>query len=116
MSEVRGEETLSDPLREDEDVPRKLGIAALAYDTAIYGGTRVAVKSLAFLLVPLYAHFLSPSEFGVLELVLATMALIDVLIALPGTLARFFFDQDDRRGDGRSSRRTSPSKRPTRRS
>jgi O-antigen/teichoic acid export membrane protein len=96
MSEVRGEESLSDPLREDEDVPRKLGIAALAYDTAIYGGTRVAVKSLAFLLVPLYAHFLSPSEFGVLELVLATMALIDVLIALPGTLARFFFDQDDR--------------------
>ena len=97
MSEVRAEETLSDALREDEDeVPRKLGIAALAYDTAVYGGTRVAVKSLAFLLVPLYAHFLSPSEFGVLELVLATMALIDVFIALPGTLARFFFDKDDR--------------------
>jgi O-antigen/teichoic acid export membrane protein len=97
MSEVRAEETLSDALREDEDqIPRKLGIAALAYDTAIYGGTRVAVKSLTFLLVPLYAHFLSPSEFGVLELVLATMALIDVFIALPGTLARFFFDKDDR--------------------
>ena len=96
MSEVRAEETLSDALREDDDVPRQLGIAALAYDTAIYGGTRVAVKSLAFLLVPLYAHFLSPSEFGVLELVLATMALIDVFIALPGTLARFFFDKDDR--------------------
>ena len=97
MSEVQAEETFSDALREDEDeVPRKLGIAALAYDTAIYGGTRVAVKSLAFLLVPLYAHFLSPSEFGVLELVLATMALIDVFIALPGTLARFFFDKDDR--------------------
>jgi O-antigen/teichoic acid export membrane protein len=97
MSEVRAEEALSDPLREDEDeVPRKLGISALAYDTAIYGGTRVAVKSLAFLLVPLYAHFLTPSEFGVLELVLATMALIDVFIALPGTLARFFFDKDER--------------------
>jgi O-antigen/teichoic acid export membrane protein len=97
VSEVRAEETVSDALRDDEDeVPRRLGIAALAYDTAIYGGTRVAVKSLAFLLVPLYAHFLTPSEFGVLELVLATMALIDVFIALPGTLARFFFDKDDR--------------------
>jgi O-antigen/teichoic acid export membrane protein len=96
MSEVRAEETLSDALREDEDVPRRLGIAALAYDTAVYGGTRVAVKSLAFLLVPLYAHFLSLSDFGVLELVLATMALIDVFIALPGTLARYFFDKDDR--------------------
>jgi O-antigen/teichoic acid export membrane protein len=96
MSEVRAEEELSDALREDDDVPRRLGIGALAHDTAIYGGTRVAVKSLAFLLVPLYAHFLSPSEFGVLELVLATMALIDVFIALPGAFARFFFDKDDR--------------------
>jgi O-antigen/teichoic acid export membrane protein len=96
VSEVRAEEELSDALREDDDVPRRLGIGALAYDTAIYGGTRVAVKSLAFLLVPLYAHFLSPSEFGVLELVLATMALIDVFIALPGAFARFFFDKDDR--------------------
>jgi O-antigen/teichoic acid export membrane protein len=96
MSEVRGEEPLDDGLGTDDDVPRQLGIAALAYDTAIYGGTRVAAKSLAFLLVPLYAHFLTPSEFGVLELVLATMALIDVFIALPGTLARFYFDKDDR--------------------
>jgi O-antigen/teichoic acid export membrane protein len=97
VSEVRAEETLSDALRDDEDeVPRRLGIAALAYDSAIYGGTRFAIKSLTFLLVPLYAHFLSPSEFGVLELVLATMALIDVFIALPGTLARFFFDKDER--------------------
>jgi O-antigen/teichoic acid export membrane protein len=96
VSEVRAEEELSDALREDDDVPRRLGIGALAHDTAIYGGTRVAVKSLAFLLVPLYAHFLSPSEFGVLELVLATMALIDVFIALPGAFARFFFDKDDR--------------------
>jgi len=95
VSEVRAEEELSDALREDDDVPRRLGIGALAHDTAIYGGTRVAVKSLAFLLVPLYAHFLSPSEFGVLELVLATMALIDVFIALPGAFARFFFDKDD---------------------
>jgi len=97
MSELRGEETLSETLRDaDEDVPRRLGIAALAHDTAIYGGTRVAVKSLAFLLVPLYAHFLTRSEFGVLELVLATMALVDVFINLPGTLARFYFDKDDR--------------------
>jgi O-antigen/teichoic acid export membrane protein len=96
MSEVRAEETLSDALREDDDVPRRLGIAALAHDTAIYGGTRVVVKSLAFLLVPLYAHFLTLAEFGVLELVLATMALVDVFINLPGTLARFYFDKEDR--------------------
>jgi len=96
MSEVRAEETLRDSQREDDEVPRQLGVSALAQDAAIYGGTRVLVKSLAFLLVPLYAAFLSPSQFGVLELVLATTAFVDVFINLPGTLARFYFDQDER--------------------
>ena len=92
MSDVRAEERLEE---EDEGIPQRLGIAALAQDAAIYGGTRVLVKSLAFLLVPLYAHFLDPAEFGVLELVLATMALLDVFINLPGALARFYFDRDE---------------------
>ncbi len=73
------------------------GIGALARDAAIYGGTRVLLKSLAFLLVPLYAHFLAPAQFGRLELVLATVAFVDVLIAanMDGVFARFFFDRDD---------------------
>jgi O-antigen/teichoic acid export membrane protein len=95
VSELRAEETLRDAQREDEEPPRQLGIAALAQDTMIYGGTRVLLKSLAFLLVPLYAHFLSPSQFGRLELVLAVVALVDVFINLPGALARFYFDRDE---------------------
>ena len=96
MSELRTEE----PLREsgqDEGVPSRLGLGDLARDAAIYGGTRVLLKSLAFLLVPLYAHFLAPAEFGRLELVLATVAFVDVLIAanMDGVFARFFFDRDE---------------------
>jgi O-antigen/teichoic acid export membrane protein len=94
VSEVRAEERLRD---EDEGVPRRLGLGALAQDAAIYGGVRVFLKSLAFLLVPLYARFLTPAEFGVLELVLAFTALVDVFINLSGVLARFYFDRDDPR-------------------
>ena len=84
----------------------RLGISGAARRSrrrAIYGGTRALLKSLAFLLVPLYAHFLTPSEFGLLELVLATVALVDVLIAacMDGVFARFYFDRDDPPGDGR---------------
>jgi O-antigen/teichoic acid export membrane protein len=95
VTEVRAEETLEE--RADEAPPKQLGIAALARDTAIYGGTRVLVKSLTFLLVPLYAHFLTPSEFGIFELVLATVALVDVVISanLDGVLARFYYDRDE---------------------
>jgi len=97
VSEVRAEEGLQAEAREDEEVPRRLGLGALAHDAAIYGGVRVLLKSLAFLLVPLYARYLSPAEFGVLELILAFAAFIDVFINLSGVLARFYFDQDDSR-------------------
>ena len=94
MTEVRGESVEG---RADEAPPQRLGIADLARDTAIYGGTRVLLKSLTFLLVPLYAHYLSPSEFGVLELVLAAVALVDVVISanLDGVLSRFYFDREE---------------------
>jgi O-antigen/teichoic acid export membrane protein len=96
MSELRTEETLREA-PQDEGIPSRLGISALAQDAAIYGGTRVLLKSLAFLLVPLYAHFLALDEFGVLELVLATVAFVDVLVAanMDGVFARFFFERDD---------------------
>lgn len=94
MSEARIEEGRPEL---EEQVPRRLGLGALAQDAAIYGGTRVLLKSLAFLLVPLYAHFLAPAEFGRLELVLAAVAFVDVLIAanMDGVFARFYFDRDD---------------------
>lgn len=95
MSEVRAEETFREE-RQDEAPVRRLGIGALAQDTAIYGGARVLLKSLAFLLVPLYANYLTPAQFGVLELVLATIAIVDVMISanVDGVFARFYFDQD----------------------
>jgi O-antigen/teichoic acid export membrane protein len=85
----------AEPRRDYEQQRR--GIAALASDAAFYGGVRAILKSLAFLLVPLYAHFLAPAEFGRLELVLATVAVIDVLITagMDGVFARFYFDRDE---------------------
>ncbi|HJS69882.1 MAG TPA: oligosaccharide flippase family protein, partial [Gaiellaceae bacterium] len=99
MSEIRAEEQLRAEARaeDEDDVPRRLGIGALAHDAAIYGGVRVLLKSLAFLLVPLYARYLAPAEFGTLELILAFAAFVDVFINLSGVLARFYFDKDDAR-------------------
>lgn len=92
MTELRVEDE-----EKETEVPSRLGVAALAQDVAIYGATRVLLKSLAFILVPLYAHFLDPSDFGVLELVLATVAFVDVVLTanMDGVLARFYFDKDD---------------------
>ena len=82
----------------DDYASRRLGVAGLASDAVVYGGTRALLKSLSFLLVPLYAHFVAPAEFGRLELVLATVAIVDVLITagMDGVFARFYFDRDAR--------------------
>jgi O-antigen/teichoic acid export membrane protein len=82
----------------DAYASRRLGVAGLASDAVVYGGTRALLKSLSFLLVPLYAHFVAPVEFGRLELVLATVAIVDVLITagMDGVFARFYFDRDER--------------------
>jgi O-antigen/teichoic acid export membrane protein len=96
MTDVPVEDARGD--RRRDAGTRKTGVGGLAGDVAFYGATRVILKSLAFLLVPLYAHFLTPAEFGVLELVLAVAALVDVLIAagVDGVFARFYFDREDR--------------------
>lgn len=102
MSDTRVDEDLQDDedagRREPTDAQLRRGLGGLASDVAFYGTTRVFLKSLAFLLVPLYAHFLTPAEFGVLELVLAVAALVDVVIAanMDGVFARFYFDQEGR--------------------
>jgi O-antigen/teichoic acid export membrane protein len=83
--------------RRDDYASRRLGIGALASDAVVYGGTRALLKSLSFLLVPLYARFVTPAEFGRLAVVLALVAIVDVLISagMDGVFARFYFDRDE---------------------
>jgi len=96
VSEVRAERNiLEEDEREEAALPARLGIRHLAQDAAIYGSTRVLLKAFAFVLVPVYAHYLSRAQFGVLELVLAFTAFVDSFIDLSGVLARFYYDRDE---------------------
>ena len=95
MTDARVENELEE--RRDDYATRRFGIAALASDSVIYGGTRALLKSLSFLLVPLVAHYVSPAEIGRLAIVLALVAIMDVFITagMGGVFARFYFDRDE---------------------
>ncbi len=95
VTDARVENELEE--RRDDYATRRFGIAALASDSVIYGGTRALLKSLSFLLVPLVAHYVSPSEIGRLAIVLALVAIVDVFITagMGGVFARFYFDRDE---------------------
>lgn len=57
----------------------KEALRNLGKETAVYGIATVLARLLSFLLLPLYTHFLSPVDFGVLATLLAYVAFLNVV-------------------------------------
>ncbi len=74
--------------------PNSQGYSLLFKDSVIYGGGRAVQKLLVALLLPLYTAFLSPSDYGILGMVVAVTTLLDVFVTLGFDVAfsRFYFD------------------------
>jgi len=72
-------------------------IGRFARHSAIYAIGNVLNRAGAFLLLPIYTNFLSPAEYGVLELFYAVaMVFSGVLsVGLSHATLRFYFDYDD---------------------
>jgi O-antigen/teichoic acid export membrane protein len=68
----------------------------LARDTVVYGGADLTAKLIAFLTFPLLASALSPFEFGVVELVGTTLALIAIIanVGLNNAVHRYYWDPE----------------------
>jgi O-antigen/teichoic acid export membrane protein len=68
----------------------------LAKDSAVYGGTDFITKFFSFFSFPLIAGVLSPSAFGVLELILTSTVLLGVVAncGLNNAVQRFYWDKD----------------------
>ncbi len=64
---------------------------------AVYGFGQVVGKCVAFLLIPLYTHFLSQSDFGALEVLNVANTLLGMLLGLGVATAvmRFYCSDDD---------------------
>jgi O-antigen/teichoic acid export membrane protein len=63
----------------------------------IYGAGSLLSKSVGFILIPFYTHYLRPSQYGILELLDLTMGfvalLVNVWVTIP--LVRFYYDNED---------------------
>lgn len=66
----------------------------LTRDTLNYGVGMVLPKVIGFLLIPLYTVYLSPAEFGVVDLAVTTGAFMMVVMRLsvPGAITRFYIE------------------------
>src|SRR5215471_1879591 len=67
--------------------------------SAIYGLGNLAISLLSFLLVPLYTHYLSVSDFGVYSLMIIVYGLMSLVVdlGLSSSVARYYFDDAENR-------------------
>ena len=95
MEEQEGDSLVQQPNPEDAS-SRRL-IARLAGATFNYGLGQVLPQVLAFLLIPVYTAYLSPEDYGLVELALTLGPIIAILMraGLPGAVTRFYFDHND---------------------
>jgi len=65
--------------------------------TSIYGIGTVVGQAVSFLLLPVYTRYLTPSDYGIMALVNATMGIIGIVVGLGinSAMSRFYFDFDD---------------------
>ncbi len=66
----------------------------LAGASAIYGFGNLAIKGLSFLLLPLYTHYLTPEDYGLVALTVTITSVLGILypLGLHGALSRLYFD------------------------
>jgi O-antigen/teichoic acid export membrane protein len=75
----------------------------LARNTFILAIGRVSNQLVAFLLLPLYTYFLTPSEFGVVDLMATYLALLAPALTLQLEMASFRFLVDARKNENSRS-------------
>ncbi|KIH75472.1 Membrane protein involved in the export of O-antigen and teichoic acid [Geoalkalibacter ferrihydriticus] len=64
--------------------------------SAVYSFANVVQKGVGFLMIPVYTHFLSPAEYGVLEMMDLTMMVLSMITGMKigGAVIRFYFRYD----------------------
>jgi O-antigen/teichoic acid export membrane protein len=85
--------------KDTEDTVSENSLARFVKHSAIYSVGNLIYRGGAFFLIPLYAHVLTPAEYGTLEVYSVTALLLQSLLGagLAHALLRFFFEYESLR-------------------
>ena len=97
LMELPGEERAGSPPPAPPEPPRPGG--GLARNTLVYGAGIVARRIASFIMLPVYTHYLTPADYGVLELLQLTVDIAVILVSAGTTagLLRFYFKAPNER-------------------
>lgn len=76
---------------------RKNALLELARHSSVYAVGNLLAKLASFLMLPLYTAYLTPFDYGVLDIVETTAGMIGLVLGfgMASSLGRFYFDSDD---------------------
>jgi O-antigen/teichoic acid export membrane protein len=73
----------------------------IARHSLVYGLANVLDRMVGFIMLPVYTHFLTPADYGIMELIYLTTSLISLVIGfgVEAAVSRFYYDykNDDER-------------------
>jgi O-antigen/teichoic acid export membrane protein len=78
-------------------------VATIARHSVIYGLGDLVARSIAFLLIPVYTRYLSPDQYGTLELLELTSFIVGNVLALgiSQSVVRFYYEYADQKSRDR---------------
>lgn len=87
-------ETKTDNVNSHNKVKQNFRVANAVFN---YGFGSLIPQIISFLLIPLYTHYLTPTELGIVEICLTVQGLLPIImrLGLQGAIARFYFDYDE---------------------
>ena len=76
-------------------IRKETGLLAKHY--SVYGLTNMLSRLVGFLMIPVYTSYITPANYGVMELIEITISLIQTVVAfgMASGLGRFYFETDD---------------------
>jgi len=71
-------------------------IKFLLKHSSIYGFGNILSKAVAFILLPLYTRYLTPTDYGIMELISITTGMIGIVvgIGISGAISRFYYESE----------------------
>ncbi len=72
-------------------------VKLIARHSSIYGLANILDRIVTFVMIPVYTRFLTPADYGILELVYMTTSIISLVVGMgiEAAVSRFYFDHEE---------------------
>ena len=74
-------------------------LKVISRHSSIYGLSNILNRIVSFILLPVYTHYLTPADYGLMDLLYFTTAFIGMVLemGINSAVSRFYFESEDQK-------------------